>query len=383
MERRTITHDQARALRLVRLGLAPGAPGAPSLTTPAEVARHHLALQGQDFPAVQWAIAARLPGTRVDDVLTAFDAGELVRTWPMRGTVHVLAAGDARWLLDLCGPVALRGVARRWQNLGIDQAFVDTVHEVTRTVLSGGRAASRDELVAAYVAAGLDFTEGQRRYHAIWYACQVGTALLGPTRDGENLLVLADEHVPGAVRHEPAEAISRLGRRYLTARGPASVEDLMHWTKLTKTQCRQAFSAIEDLVEVMVTGHERAGSAALHAPAADLAHVEELQFGETVPRVVVLAAFDEHLLGYRDRSLVLDPAKAHHLAPGGNGVFRPTVVLDGRVVGTWRRRLLTSTAPVEVTLFEPVRAADRKLIAAAFGPWGEFVGREPVVTVAG
>jgi hypothetical protein len=381
VEHRTVSVAQARALRLVRLGLAPEAPGAPRLTTAADVVAHHLAMQAQDFAAMRWAIASRLAhhGATLDDVLAAFDAGDLVRTWPMRGTVHALAAADSRWLLDLCGPVAMRGVHKRWQNLGIDRSFADTVREVTVATLRGGRAASRDDLVAAYRAAGLDFSESQRRYHAVWYACQTGTALLGPTRDGDNLLVLADEHVPTADRLPPEEALARLGRRYLAARAPASVEDLQHWTKLTKTQCRRAFSAMADeLVTVRVEGHSQDGE--LLATQEQLADVEAMDFGGSVPRVLVLAGFDEHLLGYRDRSLVLDPAKATHVDPGRNGVFRHTVVLDGKVVGTWRRRLLTTTAPVEVSLFDRVRAADRRLIAAAFAPWGKAIDREPVVS---
>lgn len=383
MDRRRLTPSQARALRLVRLGLASDAPGTPRLDTVQDVAAHHLAMQGQDFGAVQWAIASRLVHTdpRPADVLAAFDAGQVVRTWPMRGTVHVLACADARWLVDLCGPAALRGVERRWQNLGIDKAFADTVHEVTAATLRGGRAASRGELTAAYVAAGLDFSESQRRYHAVWYACQTGLAVLGPTRDGDNLLVLTDEHVPDAVRYEADEALTHLGRRYLAARGPASVEDLQHWTKLTKTQCRRAFSAVgADLVVVDVAGHD---GPELVAPAEDVESAQGLEFGENVPRALVLAGFDEHLLGYRDRSLVLDPDKATYVDPGRNGVFRHTVVLDGRVVGTWRRRLLKTTAPVDVSLFERVRAGDRKLIAKAFEPWGRYLGREPVVTFGG
>lgn len=101
-----------------------------------------------------------------------------------------------------------------------------------------------------------------------------------------------------------------------------------------------------------------------------------------MPRALVLAGFDEHLLGYRDRSAVLDPSKVRYVDPARNGVFRHTVVLDGRVVGTWQRRLLTTTAPVQVSLFERVGARERKLLVRAFEPWGRYVGLEPVVTFA-
>lgn len=370
---------QARALRLIHLGLAPAAPGAPTLRTPAEVATHHLAMQGQDFKAVQWAIGSRLAHlwTTQADVLDAFDRGELIRTWPMRGTVHAMAAADGRWLLDLCGPIALRGVNRRWEYLEIDEAFLETVRTVVNAELAGGRTASRNELVAALTTAGLDFSEGQRRYHSIWWSCQIGLTVLGPTRDGDNLLVLTDEHLPDAARWEGPAGLPELARRYLRARGPARIEDLQHWTKLTKTQCRAAFAGLgEELVEVSVPGQEPG----LRLLAEQIPDLPDLL--DQVPPVLALAGFDEHLLGYRDRSLVLDPDKATCVDPGRNGVFRHTIVLDGRVVGTWGRRLLKKSAQVSVSLFEPTTASQRKAISASLEPWGRFVGLEPVVTIA-
>lgn len=367
---------QARALRLVTLGLAPGATGAPALRTPAEVAAHHLAMQGQDFKAVQWAIGSRLAhlGVTRQDVLASFDRGELIRTWPMRGTVHVLPTADGRWLLDLCGPIALRGVNRRWEQLEIDEPFLETVREVTTALLKGGGSASRDELVTAYREAGLDFTLSQRRYHAIWWACQIGLTVLGPTRDGENLLVLTDEYLPGAARWPGPEGLPELARRYLRARGPARVEDLQHWTKLTKTQCRAAFAGLGDeLVEIQVPGQEPG----LHLLADQVEAATDAP--AQIPAVLALAGFDEHLLGYRDRSLVLDPDRATYVDPGRNGVFRHTIVLDGKVIGTWSRRLLKRSAQVSVSLFEPTTPTQRTAITAALEPWGTFVGLEPVV----
>lgn len=379
METATLTIEQVRLLRLVRLGLAPQAPGAPTLRTAADVVGHHLAMQGQDQAALRWAIASRL--TAHDPTPASIDAAfenEIVRTWPMRGTVHALTLADSRWLLDLCGPVALRAAPYRRTQLGLDQTFADTVERVAREHLSQHRSASRDELIAAFTAAGLDFTDSARRYHAIWYACQLGIGLLGPVRDGENRLVLADTHAPHAIRYtSPDAALPQLGPRYLAARGPASVADLQHWTKLTKTQVRRALGEVPDLVRVAVVSHED-----LFAPAGQLNHLTDLAFGQNVPRALVLAGFDEHLLGYRDRSAVLDPSKVRYVDPARNGVFRHTVVLDGRVVGTWQRRLLTTTAPVQVSLFERVGARERKLLVRAFEPWGRYVGLEPVVTFA-
>jgi hypothetical protein len=50
---------------------------------------------------------------------------------------------------------------------------------------------------------------------------------------------------------------------------------------------------------------------------------------------LLLPGFDEFVLGYGDRSAVLDPEHSDRIVPGGNGMFRPTVVHEGRIVGTW------------------------------------------------
>jgi hypothetical protein len=62
------------------------------------------------------------------------------------------------------------------------------------------------------------------------------------------------------------------------------------------------------------------------------------------------------LLGYADRSAVLDPAHADRVAPGANGLFRPVVVAGGRVVGTWRATP-NGPGPVAVEEFVPFTAA--------------------------
>jgi Winged helix DNA-binding domain len=82
--------------------------------------------------------------------------------------------------------------------------------------------------------------------------------------------------------------------------------------------------------------------------------------------VFLLPGFDEFVLGYGDRGAVLDPEFADRIVPGGNGVFRPTVVLGGRIVGTWRRASKGATVEAEpFTAFDDdVAAMIRKLAAA-------------------
>lgn len=321
-----ITPAQIARLRLQSLGIHPGL----DLKTSLHVAQHHLAMQAQDWNASRWAIGSRLPGSRDADILAAYDRGEIVRSWPMRGTVHVVAAPDLKWMLDLMGVRALSGVQRRWEILGINESHLERAREVAIQLLKGSKRATREELQTALTDAGLDLG-GQRAYHTVWYLCQTGTLVQGPTRDGEQELVLFDEWVPQPRRLDRQQSLHELGQRYLQAHGPATIEDLMHWSKLSKGDCRKAFDAHRDAC-IILKGESQEYW---------MLKTQWERFNADDPQVDakshVLAAFDEHLLGYANRDAVLDPQHATLVDPGRNGVFRWTLVMGSQVVATWKR----------------------------------------------
>lgn len=361
--RASFTAPQIARLRLQSLGLV----GGSRATDPEEVVRHHLAMQAQDFRASRWAIGSRLPGSVESEVLAAYDSGTLVRSWPMRGTVHAVVADDLPWMLDLMGQRALAGVARRWEFLGIDEGMLERARDIATGLLTGGGRCTRAELVQTLTDAGLDLT-GQRSYHTVWYLSQTGTLVQGPTLDGDHQLVLLEEWIPKPRRFSREEALAELGARYLAARGPATVDDLVHWTGLTKTDCRKALEGVDgSIVEV----HGPGGPYRMLAEQLDTLDPHHPEADEAV---LALAAFDEHLLGYRVRDCVLDPEHASLVDPGRNGVFRWTLVSGSRVVATWKRTPRTRKVVVEVTPFRKIPARVRKGATAALERWGAFVG---------
>ncbi len=356
----TFSAAEIARLRLQALGLAGRVPVAPDAEG---VVAHHLAMQAQDFPASRWAVGSRIPGSRDGDVLAAYDSGSIVRSWPMRGTVHVVAAQDLPWMLEHIGPRALIGVKRRWEQLGIDEAFLERARDVAVELLRGGGRATRPELTEAWREAGLEMT-GQRTYHAVWYLSQTGTLVHGPTRDGEPEVVLLHEWIPDPPMMDRPAALRELGVRYLRGRGPATVDDLVH----CKTDARTALEADgETIVEVR-------GPAGPYRILSEQVDTLDPGAGAADDQVLALAAFDEHLLGYRVRDCVLDPEHATLVDPGRNGVFRWTVVARSRVVGTWRRKRLTHHVRTDVTPFTTLPARVRKAIPRAIGRWGRFAG---------
>lgn len=334
-------------LRLVAQRLAgPGWPDA------AAAVRHLLALQGQDAAGVVRSIALRTADRSPAGVLAAYDAGTVVRSWPMRGTLHAVPAEDLGWMLALMTPRPRAAAQRRRSQLGLDEAAVRTAGRTAERVLPA-RGLSRAELLAAFAAAGLP-TDAGRGYHLIVELAQRGVLCLGPTDGGEQRFVLLDRWVTAPRDLAGEAALAELALRFLTSHGPATEADLARWAGLPLGQVRTGIAAAGDHLAVTDVGGVRHWF--------DPALPDLLAAHRAQARAVhLLPGFDELVLGYADRTATVPPGVAELIAPGGNGVFRPTVVRRGVVVGTWAR---TRTG-VQTAMFAPLPARGEAELATA------------------
>lgn len=325
-------------LRVVAQRLA--GPGWPD---PAAAVRHLLALQGQDAAGVVRSIALRTRERSTAAVLAAYDAGTVVRSWPMRGTLHAVPAEDLGWMLALMTARPRAAAERRRADLGLDEAAVRTAVRTAERVLPD-RGLPRAELLAAFASSGLP-TDAGRGYHLVVELAQRGVLCLGPTDGGEQRLVLLDRWVTAPRGLSGDAALAELALRFMTSHGPATDADLARWSGLPLGQVRTGLAAVRDRLAVV----EVAGAEHWLDPAVpDLLATHRRR----ARAVHLLPGFDELLLGYADRSATVPARVADRIAPGGNGVFRPTVVRGGVVVGTWTR---TRTG-ADVTPFEPLSA---------------------------
>ncbi|MCB2174654.1 MAG: winged helix DNA-binding domain-containing protein [Actinomycetales bacterium] len=334
-------------LRLVAQRLA-----GPSWPDPAAAVRHLLALQGQDAAGVVRSIALRTTERSTAAVLAAYDAGTVVRSWPMRGTLHAVPAEDLGWMLALMTARPRAAAERRRADLGLDEAAVRTAGRTAARVLPA-RGLPRAELLAAFAAAGLPTGAG-RGYHLITELAQRGVLCLGPSDGGEQRFVLVDRWVTTPRDLTGEAALAELAFRFMTSHGPATEADLARWSGLPLGQVRTGLAAAGDRLAVA----EVAGARHWLDPALpDLlaAHRRRAR------AVHLLPGFDELVLGYADRTATVPAEMAGRIAPGGNGVFRPTVVRRGVVVGTWTR----TRSGVDVTPFEPLPASAAAELDAA------------------
>ncbi|GAA1616237.1 winged helix DNA-binding domain-containing protein [Leucobacter chromiireducens] len=363
----------------------------------AAVARHMLATQGQDWRSARWALGVRAPGTTVGDVHAAFAAGQIVRSWPMRGTLHIVPAEDIGWMQGVTNHRVLAGAPARRRMLGLTDAMLERLIDVSLAALHGGAALDRDALSTAWTEAGIDWQNGWR-YHVIWWLCQNGLATFGPVRDsGEPMLVRADEWITAPRTLVGDEALTTLATRYVQARGPVRDRDLAWWTGLTLREVRHGLALAQDTGDVTTATLGATDGPMLWLDPAQLdpapldpAPLDPAPLGpapldpappHASPRVSasgwqLLPAFDEHLLGYTDREAHLAPEHADRIVPGRNGMFLATVVEAGRVRGTWKRGTRARSG-VEVSPF-PGDRIDAAAITAPLAAWHAFHGSEPL-----
>ena len=262
-------------------------------------------------------------------VAAAFNSGKIVRSWPMRGTVHFVRAEDINWLQQLCNPGVLKGWPKRREYLELDLKDYERVREVTLDALSGGKSLPRDQLVKLWGSSGIEIKQGWS-YHLVWALCQHGETVFGPMNESGDLeLVLAREWIKNQKQYDKDEALAEIWVRYLTGHGPATVQDLAWWSSLPVRALKAGLKTAAD----RVTEVEADGVSYFVLPQ----QLETYSPSKAPKSLLALTPFDEHLLGYKDRSLFVNPEHARKTMTI-NGIAQPTIVRNGRVVATWKVR---------------------------------------------
>lgn len=376
----------------------------PTSTSPAQgpvdVVRWLGALQGQDFPGALWSIGLRVPGATRATVEGAFNRGEIVRSWPLRGTLHVTAAEDLGWILSLTAPRMLAAMLTRHRQLGITASDLGQVRKAALELIKESEAAMTDVpgigvgeeagnrpvqrnygratragLFAAFEAAG-QRTQTQRGAHLLWLLCVEGLLVQGPVNpEGKGttqFFVRSEQWISKPRVYEREQALAELALRYFCSHGPATVKDFQWWSKLPLADIAIGLDQVREQLDSI----ECEGKIYLLAP-----KTAEL-LGQTVPgsrSLLLLPGFDEYLLGYTDRSAALAPHHAPMTVPGNNGMFKATVVAGGKVAGTWRRaqgaaEKQTQLSGVEhLELFDGLSPAQTKVLEKSAESYARFL----------
>ena len=353
--------------RIISQGLIP-ATAAPDVV--AAVSRQ-LAIQGQQVSAVPHALLVRAPAASPADVEAAFARGDLVRSWPMRGTVHITTADDHHWLRAALMHRTDAWVRNSEKAYGVDTALCERAAEVALGLIDDQGPLMRSVLLAAWQEAGLmeafrgEDVSAYRRRHLLVRLQREGILVQGPRSSNEHLVMDA-RHLPDAdsgpagadVAHGGTghrAACAHIAYRYATSHGPVSAEDLARWTTLPKTQAARALEDAVELGEEQATAGPRVPLVRAVAEGGARGGLRPLGPGESAPKTGLLymradlpdlmsahrgaaqathflGSFDELHVGYKDRSCLTDDDGERLICPASNGMFRPILVDRGRLV---------------------------------------------------
>lgn len=355
----TVTLQQLREARMVSLLL-----DAPAPRRPLDVVRWFGAMQAQDVASGHWSLGLRCAGSTDATIVDAFETRDVVRTWPMRGTIHLVPAEDVRWMLELTGSRMLATSVRRRENLGLTLADAELATTVLEQALRQRHVLTRAEAIAGMADAGINVSE-QRSYHLLWYAAQIGVTCIGPQRGSDQTFVLVSEWAPVQVRHTRDEALAELFLRFVRSHGPVPLQDFAGWTGLPMGDTKKAAKANDGRVRTIASA---AGELWVTTELA-----EHLAAGIEPHPVVVAPGFDEFMLGYKDRTLQVPEGAFDRIVPGGNGMFRATVVAGGVAVATWKRTMRANKVVVDVEAIAKITPPQRKQMRAAFERYAGFL----------
>jgi hypothetical protein len=318
-------------------------------------------MQAQDYPQSKWAAGARCIKATDAGVEQAIADRSIVRTWALRGTLQFIAAPDVRWITQLVGPRLIAAKAKSdIRRFELDSAAYNKAM-ITLEKSLAGRQLTRKEAHAALEAQGIS-TTGQRGYHILNHAALREMICFGPWRGREDTFVLLDEWLPAAKPMPRDQTLAEIALRYFRSHGPATVQDFAWWAGLTAGDARLALEGAESQLQHTTINDQ------MH-----WMHNESAATRNPSPDVQLLAGFDEYLLGYTDRAFQMQ-AMHNRRVIHSNGIFHPTVVVDGQIVGTWGRKTVKNKLAITANLFAPLskRALDKLDDAAA--RYGEFMG---------
>lgn len=330
-------------------------------THPTEVLAWFGAIQGQDYLGAKWSLALRVGGITNAEVEQLIVDKQIVRTWLMRGTLHLACAKDVRWILGLVAPRLIAKTAFRYRQLELDENTLHRANDILINALSDGKELPRKQLYAILEEYGIS-TQGQRGVHMVRHASLCGL-LVQSTEPYQNPTFTCLDTLPDTPTLMHDEALTELAKRYFYSRGHATLQDFIAWSGLKVSEAKVGLEAIKsDLISETLDD-------------------EQYWFKDntTIPPIdssiaYTPSGFDEYLLGYKDRSAVLAPEHADKVCPGRNGIFFPTIVYEGRIIGVWKRQIKKDKIIVTVYPFNDALTTDEEsAFLSAIQQYGDFM----------
>lgn len=352
--------------QIARIRLANQQISRTKFTEPSDLVSWLGAIQAQDYAMAKWAIGLRLSSATERSIEAAIDNGSIIRTHVLRPTWHFVAAEDIRWMLRLTAPRIQMACGFRQRWLELDNKTLIRCNRLIAKALQGGHHLTRPELMTVVERAGIK-TGNERSTHIsthVMMQAELDQIVCNGKRRGKQFTyALFDERVPQTRPLSREDALANLAERYFTSHGPAMLKDFVWWSGLTVADAALALKIIEPgLYKEKIDGNIYWMPTSI--PGSKIRSKS----------VRLLPAFDEFTVSYKDRTASVAPERLKDVT-AGHAIFKPIVVVDGRVVGVWKRTLGKEAARIEYTFFEESEQTRLTAFEKAAKLYGKFEGK--------
>jgi hypothetical protein len=335
----------------------------PECKSPKEIVSHMGAMQAQDFNMAKWAIGLRLNKATEKDIESAINSGEILRTHVLRPTWHFVSHDDIWWMLDLTAPKLKASMKGRHRELELTESVLNKSNKIIQKVLAEKKFATRKELIAQLNKAKIPTNEN-RASHIFLNAELNKIICSGKMKGKENTYALLSERVNEPKAFNKQNALEMLATKYFKSHGPATLRDFVWWSGLNLTDAKNGLEMIKkDLISEKINDEEYWFHGSLPVPE------------KNKNSVFLLPAFDEFLISYKDRSASIINEHASK-AFSKNGIFWPTVVVNGKVAGTWKREIKKEKVLVTIDLFDSKKKLNQNLLKRELEKFGLFLNKK-------
>lgn len=324
------------------------------------------AMQAQDYLGSLWAIGLRTPNHTEKDIEKAIEEKKIIRSWPMRGTLHFVSSQDIRWMLKLLTPRVIYRSKSRYKQLELDESVFSKSKDILINALVGGKKIRRNDVLSLLEKNNIK-TSNSRGLHIVGHLAQQGVICFGPRDGKKQTFVLLEEWAPKAKELGEEEALAQLTLRYFSSHGPATIADFSWWSGLTQAEVKKGV----ELVKLKLHSEKIDENVYWMAPTS----IPNINASS----VYLLPAFDEYTVSYKNRDDVLDPVYRLRVNAGG-GIFNPVIIIDGQVVGTWKRRLKKNSVDIVLFPFDVLSTTDIKRIEKKADEYGRFLNLSVTVS---
>ena len=329
---------------------------------PAEVVKRLGAVQSQDFAGGKWALGLRMKGATDAGLDQEFNQGKILRTHILRPTWHFVAPQDIRWMLSLSAPRVHMVNGFMYRQQGLDKEIIHKSYKVLENVLQGNKQLTRTELGSAFEKAGIKNTEGIRLSYFMMSAELDGIICSGARKGKQFTYALLEERVPAVKALGREEALAELTRRYFATRGPATLHDFTWWSGLTMTEAKEGIESVKSQFVSEEIDDRTYWFDSSISPVK-----------EKSPTAHLLPNYDEYFIGFKDRSAIGAAVRQAGIIGDDSAFLAHVIVLDGQLVGGWKRTLKKNAVQVEMTLVIDLTKAQERAVEEAASRYGEFL----------